>query len=67
MSRADRQKALLRGRVSCAIEEADAWITAQAVAIKEADGQNQPVDSIKGMLMRNDCPCRAALRLINGD
>jgi hypothetical protein len=67
MSRDDKKRALLKGRVTCAIDEADAWITAQAVAIKEQDGFNQPVDAIRNMLTRGECPCRAALRLIRGD
>jgi hypothetical protein len=62
----DKKNALLKGRITLACEEADAWITAQAVAIKQ-ECANQPLGAIRDTLTRGQCPCRAALRLLNGD
>jgi hypothetical protein len=65
--RIDRN-ALLKSRIDLACEEAAAFIDAQVAAIKEADAQNQPLGAIRNMLTRgDDCLCRVARRLLNGE
>jgi hypothetical protein len=63
----DNQRALLKGRIELACDEANAWIDAQAAAIKE-ECTNLPLGTIRDSLTRGECPCKATLRLIqNGD
>jgi hypothetical protein len=65
-TRQEKRNALLKSRIELACDEANAWIDAQAAAIKE-ECTNLPLGTIRDSLTRGECPCRAALRLINGE
>jgi hypothetical protein len=65
-TRAEKRNALLKSRIEIACDEANAWIDAQAAAIKE-ECTNLPLGTIRDSLTRGQCPCRAVLRLINGE
>jgi hypothetical protein len=65
MSRQDKRRALLKSRISLACDDAADYIAELAALIKDRDAPNQPLEAIKNTLTRGDCPCRAALRLIN--
>ena len=65
-TRQEKRHALLKSRIELACDEANAWIDAQAAVIKE-ECTNLPLGSIRDSLTRGECPCRAALRLIDGD
>jgi hypothetical protein len=65
-TRQEKRAVLLKSRIELACDEAAAWIDEQAAAIKQ-ECANQPLGAIRDSLTRGQCPCRAALRLINGD
>ena len=46
------------------IEQAEQYIDKVAATAK-AECPNQPVENIRMTLVRGDCPCRCALRLLN--
>jgi hypothetical protein len=64
-TRAEKRNALLKGRIDACCDESNAWIDSLAAAIKDRDAPTQPLGVIRDILTRGDCPCRAALRLIN--
>jgi hypothetical protein len=37
------------------------------VVKQSADGSGQPIESLRLMLVRGECPCRATMRLCEGD
>ena len=65
-TRQEKRNALLKARIELACDEANAWIDAQAAAIKE-ECTNLPLGTIRDSLTRGECPCKATLRLLNGD
>jgi len=63
----DKKRALLKGRIDLACEEATAFIDAQVAAIK-TECENQPLGAIRNMLTRgDDCLCRVTRRLLDGE
>jgi hypothetical protein len=65
-TKAEKRNAILKSRIELACDEANAWIDAQAAAIKE-ECESLPLGTIRDSLTRGECPCRAALRLISGE
>jgi len=60
------KRALLKGIIDRAIEQAQDFIEQEAQKIKlECD--SIPLDAIKATLSKNLCPCRAALNMMRGD
>ena len=58
----------MKGRIDLCCSEAAAFIDAQAAALKEQDGFNLPVGSIRNILTRGDhCLCAVARRLLDGE
>ena len=68
LKKKEARHALLKGRLTCAMQEADDFLDALAARIKEHDGPNQPIGAIRNSLMRGDhCLCRTALRILAED
>jgi hypothetical protein len=60
------KRALLKGMIDRAQEQAEQFITQEAEKIK-AECDSIPLDAIKNTLSRGLCPCRACLNLMRGD
>lgn len=66
MGRADKQKALLRGRLQLALDEAAAFLDAEAARLR-LDAPNIPPGVLRNQLTRGEHDLVAALRIINAD
>ena len=56
----------LAAKIERVQDEIARFIESKVRALKASqDGRNQPVESLRQMLTRHQCPCQAALRLIN--
>jgi hypothetical protein len=66
-TRAEKRNAILKSQIEVARHGAENFITDLAALIKDRDCPNLPADNIRLTLERGECPCRAALRLLQGE